>query len=669
MDSILHIDFTENEGLGLNLRPLPIIKPQKRKRQAKSSIHIKKICGADTETIDGRVWLFSTEFGVWEIETFADLLKVLYNRNHASKWTSGRGDGRKGKRGYSTKEFFFWNLQFDAQAIMHLLDPDLLPSLLEANKITFTVDMPVVGTITIEMKYLEGKYLEIKPKDWKIGQYKVGVCKWWDISQFYGKKRLNTAAKEFLGKGKIERCFDGSVLDVTRLGESEYRETYREDIEKYAIVDARLAGELTRLKREQYISQGIRFIQPYSLANVAQRALMDTCTVPTINAFLTYPKDRLLLQRSLTAYAGGWFETRGSGYWPKVEAVDLASAYPFVMYHLADQSSGAWVSGTGIEGWDNWINKRRYAQMGFCEIFMVFEAGLKWNPLVKKSHTGTLVAPQVVKGWFTAEEIIEARKWPHSTLVVGNWVYHDEQGDETRPFAPFIEQFYEIKMNTPKGTTAYDVSKVMLNSIYGKLIQAVDDKAGKMWSAPYAATTTGATRARLAELIRVNGYSALSVATDGVVFPADKFHTMPDRPAPAPYNLGEWEPDGDGELLVAMSGVYSIRKPDYVKTTFRGSASYFLRGYREGGLFRFCEENSDLDRKSMIVNKPYSAREAMIRSDSTLINVFEDRTFTISAKGDSTKRLWSGITPTTFGSLLTDWFESNPHRQVELERD
>ena len=150
---------------------------------------------------------------------------------------------------------------------MHLLDPDLIPSLLEANKITFTVEMPVVGTITIEMKYLEGKYLEIKPKDWKIGQYKVGVCKWWDISQFYGKKRLNTAAKEFLGKGKIERCFDGSVLDVTRLGESEYRETYREDIEKYAIVDAQLAGELTRLKREQYISQDIRFIQPYCLGS------------------------------------------------------------------------------------------------------------------------------------------------------------------------------------------------------------------------------------------------------------------------------------------------------------------------------------------------------------------------------------------------------------------
>ena len=71
------VDFTTSTGLGLSLRPLPTINFQKRKAQAKKSMHFKKICGADTETIDGKVWLFSTEFGVWEVETFAELILVL----------------------------------------------------------------------------------------------------------------------------------------------------------------------------------------------------------------------------------------------------------------------------------------------------------------------------------------------------------------------------------------------------------------------------------------------------------------------------------------------------------------------------------------------------------------------------------------------------------------
>ena len=119
-----------------------------------------------------------------------------------------------------------------------------------------------------------------------------------------------------------------------------------------------------------------------------------------------------------------------------------------------------------------------------------------------------------------------------------------------------------------------------------------------------------------------------------------------------------------------MSGVYSVRtqtdQGEKTKTTFRGSAAYFLRGFREGGLFRFCEENAETDLLAMTVNKPWSAREGLIRDNIELINVFEERRFSINAVGDSTKRLWGHVLPTSFGSLLGSWFKSHPHRQVEL---
>ena len=665
------VDFTENTGLNLPLRTLPNINKQKRAIPRTRSMFAGKICGADTETINGRVWLFSTEFGVWEIETFSDLLMVLYNRQHATKWKSGKGGHTKakGKRGISTKEFFFYNLGYDVNAaILRLIEPELVKGLVDAEKVKMWVNLPEHGDVEISMKYLEGKYFEIKPLNWMIGQYKVGVCKWWDISQYYGKQRLKDASQENLGRSKIEKCFDGSVLDVSRLDEASYRDLYREDIEKYAIEDARLAGDLTRLKRKHLIENGIRFIQPYSLANTAQRALMDTCEVPTIDPFLPRTGGMKVLQRAHTAYAGGWFETSGSGFHPSVTAVDLASAYPFVMLHLADQNEGSWTHGTGEEGWWTRCDSRRYGQMGYAEVFVMFEEGLDFYPLVKKAKSGTLVAPRIISGWFTMEEIIEAKKWPHTEFIVGNWSFHEE--GSSRPFAPFVSRFYEMKQNEPKGTVAYDVAKVMLNSIYGKFCQCVDGSTGKMWSPPYAATTTGNTRARIAELIRVNGYTALSVATDGVVFDTNSFSVIPDRPADGPYNLGQWEPDGAGELLVQMSGVYSVRtfteSGSKTKTTFRGSAAYFLRGFREGGLFRFCEENNSVDVLRMTVNKPWSAREGLIRNNIELINVFEERKFSINAVGDSSKRKWGRIQPTSFGSLLSNWFKSHPHRQVEL---
>jgi hypothetical protein len=221
-----------------------------------------------------------------------------------------------------------------------------------------------------------------------------------------------------------------------------------------------------------------------------------------------------------------------------------------------------------------------------------------------------------------------------------------------------------MKNSSEKGSVEYQVAKTCLNSLYGKTIQAVNNKAGKLWNPFYAATITGATRARLAELIRVNNFDALSVATDGVLFPSDKLVHIPQRPLPAPYNLGEWELEERGELAMLMSGVYSIKTLEFTKTVFRGSASLFLRDFREGGLFRFCEENENRSTKSATIRRPYSAGEARVRSDMSLMNIFEEFSYTIRPAGDSTKRLWGRQKPQTFGDLLHTWWDSYPHEQL-----
>jgi hypothetical protein len=222
-----------------------------------------------------------------------------------------------------------------------------------------------------------------------------------------------------------------------------------------------------------------------------------------------------------------------------------------------------------------------------------------------------------------------------------------------------------MKMESPKDSAEYAVSKVMLNSLYGKTIQAVKGKAGKMWNPIYASTITGATRARLAQLIRLNGFSALSIATDGIIFPQGELLNVPNRPLPAPYNLGQWEIEQEGDLTLLMSGVYSIESQDYTKTTFRGSASYFLRNHLDEGLRGFCREHEDQDRVSTMIRRPYSAGEARMKGDMSLMNVFAPHSYTIRPCGDTTKRLWTrDSSPRTFGDLLESWWTSIPHEMI-----
>jgi hypothetical protein len=657
------------QDLGVKLTPLPVFKPQKRKRQAKSSMPEWKICGADTETIHGKVWIFSTEFGAYEVETLADLMDIMFDKDHARSWKKSRKSASKNGtlRGLSSKEFFFWNLKFDAQAIIKLMCDEAIEALIglegKVRVNADTGDFTEVAGRMLEFDYLEGKLLRIKPIKWYDGRYKYGEINWWDISQFYYKIRLNSAAQKYLDKSKIEHCFDGSVLDASRFDEKEYRDFYREDIDKYAIVDAELAGELTRLCREDFISQDIRFIQPYSLANVAQRALLDTCTIPTINEYYTNPELNRLLQYAHTSFHGGWFETKGSGFKENIKAYDLASAYPYVMYHLPDTSRGIWIEGDIESEWWEWIEARKPYSPGFAEATIRFEPGMEWHPLVQKASSGTLVSPRFITGWFTADELAEARKWPHTHFIVGRWFYHFDDQPQY-PFRKFIERFYKIKMESAGDPIAYRVAKVALNSIYGKTVQAVENEIGKLWNPFYSSTITGGTRARLAEFNRLNGTQSVSFATDGIILPPEAPGIVPPRPLPAPYNLGEWEDDGEGDVLIVMSGVYSIRKADNTKTTFRGSASYFVRPYHTNGLFEFCEVNDSARQLSTMVTKPWSAKEARQRSDYSLINVFEARKFTMSAMGDSNKRMWLGDTPKTFGDLLNNWFDSKPQERL-----
>ena len=666
----------------LPLRELPEYRPQRRNvNHATYSINDKKICGADTETLDGRIWLFSTEYGVWEVDNLSDFIEVCFNQLHSYRYTRTRKKG-KIEKSITTKEYFFYNLKFDASALMKSFNDSDIEELLDEGKLILYIDC-FGQEMEVEITYLEGKFMQIKPKNFFIDEHKLSAIKMWDISQFYNKMRLQKAGEIFLGRGKIETCFDGTKLDVSKLNDdiivedmvtgetiiTKYHKYYFEDIKKYAILDAQLSGDLTRLKKKQFVDSKVRFANPYSVANVAQKHLLENFYVPTINDYIfatgLYSElGKWIVRFAYTSYTGGWFEVAGNGIVSEnVSAWDLASAYPYAMYHLDDIENGKWIIGDTQEDFEEILEDTYPMQIGFCEAFFKFPKGNNWNPLTRKSKLGTLISPNIIQGIFTLDEIKEAMKWNPEIAHFGEFCIFYPDND-FKPFRELIEKFYEIKMTAKKDSAERATSKLILNSLYGKTIQAVMDKSGKMFNPMYASIITAYTRVRLAEMMRVNNQKVLSLATDGVVL-NNPNPVIPPLELPACFNLGEWENEAkdkaDLEFVCIQSGVYSLidkKTKEAYKHTFRGSASYFLRGFDDCG--HFLMENAEHDKIRKSVYKPYSVKESRIKNDFALINIFALRNYSISVIGDSTKRIRDS-TPSKFGDLLKEWFPTKPH--------
>ena len=142
-EEIIFNDYRrKNKGFSnkLELRELPEYKTQKRKiTHSTYSLNDKRICGADTETLGGAIGLFSTEFGVWEVSTISQLLEVMFNPVHSYRYSRKRG--KKLQKSITTKQYFFYNLKFDAQAILKTLDEKDILSLLENDKLTIFIEV------------------------------------------------------------------------------------------------------------------------------------------------------------------------------------------------------------------------------------------------------------------------------------------------------------------------------------------------------------------------------------------------------------------------------------------------------------------------------------------------------------------------------------------------
>ena len=107
----------------------------------------------------------------------------------------------------------------------------------------------------------------------------------------------------------------------------------------------------------------------------------------------------------------------------------------------------------------DWLDEDIAGGIGFAEADILFPKGMDIYPASKMSPTyKCLINPQSVEGWFSAAEINEYRKWDGVKIILGEWFFAVPDTDD-KPFQPFIERFFLMKENNPKGSPEAGVAK------------------------------------------------------------------------------------------------------------------------------------------------------------------------------------------------------------------
>jgi hypothetical protein len=620
--------------------------------------------------------------------------------------------------------FFAWNLQYDLGCMMKVLSPETLHKF--AQKATQLVDLHT-GEIVQNVKKRKGvwmkkngmnlqpnryaemflilkKTLRIRPIDWWIQGHKLSKIQFYDISQFYREARLETAAQEYLGEGKDP--MDTALMGQGGPASHRYWAENMEDIVKYGEKDTLLTARLAWLRLSEYQEAGISPHNPLSKASIARNNLFRLSSDigiehPDMNEYMNHPIKRCIAEAAMNAYHGGWFSTRGAGFRADVVGLDLVSAYPHVMWWIPNVEQLSWVTErtVGVDGILNYLKTHVQYWPAFVYARVTFPDNLPFYPLSKwNGDYGTVQNPQYVRRWFTADEIVEAQQW-NAEIEILQGCYSvipessqlEDEDDSVidgihYPFRPAISLFYgekdridkiPIDERTATDHSTREVMKTMINSIYGLCLATITEegteKTGSMWNSIYAALITSGTRCRIAEAMRLNNHSILSVATDGIILPKSEFVCLPPNPLPIEgWTLGDWEVEGTGDLLLLGSGVYSIINecnPKKRKNTARGHAGRFVRD--EKNWLEWCKVHAEETEQTKRFFAPWSMGEARIRCNFSLVGAFREQTVTLRPQMDAWKRpIWEEK-PQTFGDLTQSWYNSKPPRRItrKLRRD
>jgi hypothetical protein len=549
--------------------------------------------GLDTETHDGQAILIATS-----------QLYTLFPRSFEEclEFILSVGDD----------ELVCWNADYDIAAMLKFLSPGTLEHIYQNHQWRWTSRLPSWTTDGfIHLHYLPRKFLRLWVDERKITIY--------DLQQFYNMK-LENAARKFLGEKKQDPGVDWRDLRAALSGDPRFPKEKRDQIIDYCMHDARLVEMLAGETENKFGKIGISFENPISCASLSLRVFEQKMNFSSIPAGYN--------EMARESFRGGMIECLRAGYFPRAWYIDLRSAYPSAIRDLVEMPLI----------WKPVVEKPEDSAT-YAAIECAVHVPCTWfKGCLPYSTGGPLIYP--VGRWRTWVDLYTFRQVERLGLI--EQIYGGIQGIGDSKEFPFREEIERLYLERGKDEQKKWAIKIVLNSLYGKFAETIEERFTPHTNFFMAAEITARTRWRLIQ--DINPEDVIFYATDGVflcrkpeglVFGAD---------------LGQWsEAEEIRDLVVVGSGVYTYRHLDgSVETKFRGFSS-------QADLYTLLDNQSHIVRILLQRNQKLGVtvrtgrwdRFNVIHTDERELNVNFDR-----------KRRWEKVW--TAQELLHRSFESLP---------
>jgi len=554
-------------------------------RYKNSGFKLKNHIGLDTETYNGYVRLIADSTGEYKlISSFDNLINYLTNKKFRNSMN------------------WFYNIQFDFDSIIKYLSKEEIIELYENKSLIYNKRL---------LTYIPKKYFGIKSNN--------NYYHFYDLFNFL-EISLNKASKKYLNDEKL------NIVDAERLNyDIQYWADNEELIIHYCLKDAKLTSELAKYFWD-LIYNTINFNpkRPFSKGKLAEEYFISKCNIPTIEN-IPYA----VLEIAYNHYRGGRFELLQKGLFDKVYEYDIKSAYPFEIAQLIDFSKGKWEK---IKGFND-------AYLGFynCKIESMEPI---ISPFIMKIGSLSIYPNGKFKTILTNYEINTIHKlFPDIEIkVLNGYIFNPIQKEY--PFIEEVNNLYYLKEKETDEDIKY-IYKIILNALYGKTIQCIDKKAGKLFNPIYATLITSNTRLKLLKFLKSFDF-AIALSTDSI-------HSIKPLKINKFPKLGDFDINFEGKGIYIMSDVYYLWNPKKSKSRFRG--------------FMIKEDDTSTNLLSILqsmihtnelkysykVTRPYHLgeclKEKFIKSRQSFINlndinIFYEETKTIDFNGDK-KRLWN----------------------------
>lgn len=468
----------------------------------------RQIVGIDTETDNGNIFLIASSDGKFLDHpdiTFENIAEFLLH--------------------YEDYLIFFYNLGYDADCIIKLLPKEVLKRYKIDKELKFSYQK-------YNIHYIPKKRLTIKK-----GKH-VASC--YDIAQYYDTKSLSEAYEIHIKKPLDQEYLE--MKDQRKFFTIRQYNRNKKQIRSYCIRDCLCTKELSEhwldifqkafdFLPRKYISSGY----------LAEKVVIyNDIYIPRFNEI---PYD--IQELAWRSFCGGRFELIQRGFIGECYLYDINSAYPYALTFLPDITDGKWFESKKI-------NPK--SALGFFHIRANISDSVKIAPFPFRTKKNRIIYPTgEFETFVTLEELKAVQGDTRIKYKILDSYQFIANPNCIYPFRDFIQKQYDKRVQLKKEKNPLEQAiKIILNSIYGKTAQRVNNKIGNLFCPVIASFITGFARAQLYRFMRENNLenNIVAFATDSIACTRKTLH-------PTSEKLGEMKLDKNGnDVFFLSNGFY-----------------------------------------------------------------------------------------------------------------